>query len=287
LARETSSAPLPHASQPQPGLRPDQARAVSLETASLPDIPGAQTVAGAAPERRRHGRGRIAHAATVAINETNAALMVNLGQGGMRVQALGRPLEPGASLRLQFKLPGSAELICISGAVAWVNDTAEAGIRFVRLSSRLARRLREWMARNGVANAARELMRVAGGWQAALDLTAELTRILTGARTVAITLDDRPPVHSGGDVDLPARSTVAAPIYASQRPIGYLEISSPALGAFDEQDLSALPVLATLLGEMVELRAAASRVPAPSALSARIISRLEGMLPTIRVRLVR
>jgi hypothetical protein len=265
LARETLSAPFPHSSK-------------------LPETPGPQSGGGAATERRRQGRGRIARAATVVIDETNAALVVNLGQGGMRVQALGRPVMPGARLRLQFKLPGTPEVIHVSGAVVWANDTAEAGIRFAQLPDSMAQRLREWMAINGVANAAREFMRVAGGWQAALDLTVELTRILTGARAVAITLADRPPIYSSVDDDLPIRSTVAAPIYASQRLLGHLEISSPHLGAFDEQDLSALPVLAALVGEMVELRAAGLREPAR--LSARILSRLEGMLPTLRVRLV-
>jgi len=277
---ETLSQPIP-ASKPQPGLPQSpvphsQGRGASLEDVSL-------------GERRRHGRSRVARAATVAINETNAGLMVNLGQGGMRVRALGRPLEPGASLRLQFQLPGSPELICISGAVAWVNNTAEAGIRFAGLSSRLSRRLRDWMAGNGIANAAREFCKIAGGWPAALDLIADLTRTLTGAPGVAITLVDRPPVYSSVDVERPVRSTVAAPIYASQRIVGHLEISSSELGAFDECDLSALPVLAALAGEMVELRAATLRQSAAKAsqLSARIVSRIEEMIPTIRVRLVR
>lgn len=260
----------------------------------LPEIPVSQTEQRVAsvddvclPERRQQGSSRIARAATVAINDTNAAMLVNLGQGGMRVQALGCPLEPGANLRLQFQLPGSPELICISGAVAWVNDTAEAGIRFAGLSTRLMRRLHEWTARNGIANAAREFMSIAGSWQPALDLMAELTRMLTGARGVALRLTDQRPIFSSVDDDLPVRTTVAAPIYAGRRIIGHLEISSPELGAFDERDLSALPVLAALTGGMVELRAAALREPAPKTprLSARIASRIESMIPTIRVRL--
>ncbi|MGC2323891.1 MAG: hypothetical protein WA463_14770, partial [Terriglobales bacterium] len=83
-------------------------------------------------------------------------------------------------------------------------------------------------------------------------------------------------------------STLAAPIYANQRIIGHLEISSPQLGAFDEMTLSALPVLAALVSELIELRAAGLRQPASKApgLSARIAHRIEGMLPTIRVRIV-
>lgn len=239
-------------------------------------------------ERRLRGRSRIARAATVAIDETNAALVANLGNGGMRVQALGRPLQPGAKLRLQFQLPGSQAKIRLSGVVAWVNDTAEAGIRFTRLSRSLSRRLREGMARNGIANAAVEFFRVAGSWQGALRLVSQVTRLLTGARGVALVLTGQGPNCAIADEDLPIRSTVAAPIYASQRVVGHLEISSSELGAFDELTLSALPVLAALAGELVERRAAELRTPAPKApgLSTRIADRIDGMLPTVRVRIV-
>jgi hypothetical protein len=267
LALETVSEPFPHPSKPALGL-PEGSACV--------------------PERRRHGRGRIARAVTVVINETNAALMVNLGQGGMRVQAPGRPLELGTGLRLQFQLPGSLELIHASGAVAWVNDTAEAGIRFAGLSAPLARRLREWVGKNSIASAARELVRVAGGWQEALDLMAELARMLTGARGVAVILSGKRLFHTSENGDLPIRTTVAAPIYQGQGIIGHLEISSPHLGAFDERDLGALPLLAAVIGEMAELRAAQSRESRQKApaLPARIVSRIEGLFPTVRVRIV-
>lgn len=274
---DTSSEPRPRSGKSQ-GL---------LETLVADMRPGAASTDDGC-ERRGNGRSRLVRATTVAINETNAALVANLGQRGMRVQALGRPIKPGATLRLQFQLPGSPEAIRVSGVVAWVNDTAEAGIRFARLSRSLARRLREGMARNGIANAARELFRVAETWQAAFGLVSQVARLLTGASGVALTLADQGPIYALVDDDVPVRSTVAAPIYASQRVIGHLEISSPQLGAFDELDLSALPVLAALVGELVELRAAGLRQPPPKVprLSARIASRIEGMLPTIRVRIV-
>ena len=280
MALVTLSEPFPHPGKSQGGL---------------PEIPGYQPALGAAstsgsaslPEQRRHARTRIARAATVVINKTNAALVVNLGQGGMRVQALGRRLELGANLRLQFQLPGSVEAIRTSAAVAWVNDTAEAGLRFARLSGSLRRRLRNWIAKNGVANAAREVTRVAGGWQAALDLMADLTRMLTGACCVTITLVGRRLVCSRRGEELPNRAIVAAPIYECQRVVGHLEISSPELGAFDEPDLGVLSVLAAVTGEIAELQSAQrTSVRKAAPLPARIASRLEGMLPTIRVRLV-
>ena len=251
------------------------------------------------PERRRHGRSRIMgpRATTVSINERNAALVANLSEGGMRVQALGRRLERGSALHIEFRLPGSRETIQMRGVVAWVNDTAEAGIKFTRLSESLTRRLREWRAKNDLGNAAREFMRVAGGWQAALDLMAEMTHLLIGASSVAITLValGKHPICSWVDEGQPIRETVAAAIYQNERIVGHLEISSPALGAFDEQDLAALSALAAVVSEMaqmraemVELRAAEQRERARKAsrLSTRIVSRIEGIIPTIRVRLV-
>ena len=243
-------------------------------------------------ERRCHVRLRIAaqRPTTVHIDEKNAALVVDVGEGGMRVQALGHPVQPGATLWLEFHLPGSPAPIRTSGVVAWANDSAEAGIRFAKLSQSLARRLRAGMATNRTSNAGREFMQVAGGWPAALDLMADLTRMLTGARGVAITLaapEQR--FYSSLEEGLEIRSTVAAPIYEKERIVGHLEIFSNELGAFDEPDLSTLPVLAAVVGEMITLRAAAQQESARKAerLSTRIVSRIEGLLPTIRVRLVR
>jgi hypothetical protein len=260
--------------------------------------PGAQTAQAAAsahgsarfPERRRHKRGRVAgpHAATVLINEKNAGLVSNLSEGGMRVQALGRRLEQGTSLRLKFQLPGSPEPIHTSGVVAWVSESAEAGIRFAELSGPLARRLREWLAKNEVLNAARDFLKIAGGWQAALELMAELTRILTDAPGVAITpaLPAKPSFPSPVADVHPMRATVAAPIYKGERIIGHLEISSAELGAFDEQDLELLRVLAAIGSEMTELRAAKPPEPAQKLAPPPAKSATRGMFPTIRVRLL-
>jgi len=243
-------------------------------------------------DRRRHLRIRIAsqRPTTVHIDEKNAALVVNVGEGGIRVQALGHPVQPGATLWLEFHLPGSSAPIRTSGVVAWANDSAEAGIRFAKLSESLARRLRAGMAKSRTWNAGREFMRVAGGWPAALDLMADLARMLTGARGVAITLAaTEKRFYSSIEKGLSIRSTVAAPIYESERIVGHLEIFSSELGAFDERDLSTLPVLAAVVGEMVTLRAAEQRESARKSarLSSRIVSRIEDMFPTIHVRLVR
>jgi len=281
LALEIPTAPLRHASKPKlalPGI---------LDRL----IPSGEATAEYSPERRRHKRSRIAapRPALVHIDRRNAALVVNLGVGGMRVRALGRPVAPGATLRLKFQLPGSSESMHTEGVVAWVNDLAEAGIQFVKLSEARARPLREWLAKNGVLNAAREFLSVAGGWQAALDLIAELTRMLTGAPGVSLTLAGGRPIYSSLGEAPPIRTTVAAPVYQNEQIVGHLEIYSTEFGAFDEWDLRALSVLAAVLSEMVRLRAADRQEAAPKAppLSARIVNRIEGMFPkTVRVRVV-
>jgi len=244
------------------------------------------------PERRRHLRVRIAsqRPTTVRIDEKNAALVVNIGEGGMRVQALGHPVHPGATVWLEFHLPASRTPIRTSGVVAWANDSAEAGIRFAKVSESLARRLRAGMSSNRTWNAGREFIKVAGGWPAALDLMADLTRMLTGARGVAISLTTTEKrFYSSMEEGLSIRSTVAAPIYERERIVGHLEIFSSELGAFDERDLSTLPVLAAVVGEMITLRSAEQQESKRKAarLSSRIVSRIEGMFPTLHVRLVR
>jgi hypothetical protein len=241
-------------------------------------------------ERRQHQRSRIGFArpAVVHIDPRNAALVDNLGLGGMRVRALGRPLAPGATLRLEFQLPGLPEPMHTQGVVAWVNDAAEAGVQFVKLPEAKSRRLREWLAKHQILNAAREFMRVAGDWQAALDLIAEMTRTLTGAGAVEIVLAGRRALASAIAEGLPIRATVAAPIEEGERIIGHLEICSTEFGAFDEADLRIVSVLAAVLSEMVRLRAAARQeAAAKPRLAARIVNRVEEIFPrTIRVRVV-
>ena len=241
-------------------------------------------------ERRRHQRSRIAlpRPAVVNIGPRNAALVVNLGLGGMRVRALGRRVRPGATLRLGFQLPGWSEPMRTSGVVAWANDVAEAGIQFVRLPESQARRLGEWLAKNQISNAARELMRVADDWQTALELIAEVTRTLTDAGGAEIMLAGQRALASTIAEGLPIRSTIAAPIEDSERVIGHLEICSTEFGAFDEADLRIVSVLAAVLSEMVRLRAAPQQEPQRKPpLTTRIVNRMEEILPrTIRVRVV-
>jgi GAF domain len=134
------------------------------------------------------------------------------------------------------------------------------------------------------------LLQLAGSWPAALELIAGLARTLTGA-PAAVRLEGRRRVRSRADQGPSVRSTVAAPIYESDRIVGHLEVSSNQFEAFDEADLRAVSMLAAVLSEMRRLRSAPRPDPLPALppkpwLAVRIAHRMEGMLPTVRLRLV-
>jgi CheY-like chemotaxis protein len=66
----------------------------------------------------------------------------NLSQGGMQVEA--GNLNPGESVRVAFRLPGSAGNIEASGTVVWTNETRQ-GIQFSKLTNRSEKAIREFI----------------------------------------------------------------------------------------------------------------------------------------------
>ena len=265
---------------------------MAVETLTEPLHHIASAVAAAecpALERRRHQRSRIvaSRPAVVHFDRRNAALLENLGLGGMQVRALSRWVRLGVNLRLEFQIPGLPEPMRAEGVVAWINDRREAGIQFVKLSEGRARRLREWLAKHQILNAAREFMRVADDWQARLELIAGLTRTITGASGVELVVAGNRALGCTVPDGLLVRSTIAAQIEDNERMIGHLEICSIEFGAFDEADLRMVSTLAAVLSEMVRLSVATpEESPRKPPLATRIANRMEGMLPTIRVRVV-
>lgn len=139
-----------------------------------------------------------------------------------------------------------------------------------------------------IAHGARELLALGGSREEALDLIAELARLLIGVPDAAIRMASSEVGFAARSFDLPIRAVIAAPIYEDQHISAHLEISSNELGTFDEQDFRILSLLAALATEMIS----PTPLPLPELtvklppLPVRIASRLEGMLPTIRVRLV-
>ena len=72
------------------------------------------------------------------------AQIVNLSQGGMSITSP-HLLRPQQMLLIRFGLPGSSELLCLSGIVTWTRTDGSAGIRFAEIPLPTQRVLREWV----------------------------------------------------------------------------------------------------------------------------------------------
>jgi hypothetical protein len=251
-------------------------------------------------QRRQHFRTRITQPVTVRLDETSAALIADLGEGGVGVHALSRRLGEGALLRMEFHLPGINAPITARGVVTWVSESAEAGIQFVEPPEGLGPKLRQWIAQNEFSSAAREFFKLAGGLRPAIELLSELVRTLTSASGIAITIgpgetpaspegtadariaNSRQTVYST-DEQAPAGSKVCVPLYREEDIIGHMEVVFPGAGAFEDEDIGPLQAFAAVLSEMMciretELREAAKRA---SRLTARIIDRIDRAFPNL------
>jgi CheY-like chemotaxis protein len=71
----------------------------------------------------------------------------NLSQGGMQIET-GR-LQEDETLRLSFKLPGSAAPIDAFAVVAWVGENRE-GVHFTKMSAQHQEEIRQYIARSGL-----------------------------------------------------------------------------------------------------------------------------------------
>lgn len=74
------------------------------------------------------------------------AVLLNLSQGGMAVQAL-EPLAPGRVLQLKFDLPKETMRVEAQGEIVWTDPSGRAGIRFVDMPEASQLNLKEWVAR--------------------------------------------------------------------------------------------------------------------------------------------
>jgi len=72
------------------------------------------------------------------------ANIVNLSQGGMSLSC-GQVLRPQQLLLVRFGLPGTAELLCVSGVVIWTRADGSAGIRFAEVAAPTQKVLRDWV----------------------------------------------------------------------------------------------------------------------------------------------
>ncbi len=72
------------------------------------------------------------------------ATILNLSQGGISLSC-GQVLRPQQMLLIRFGLPGTAELLCVSGVVIWTRADGSAGIRFAEVSPATQKVLRDWV----------------------------------------------------------------------------------------------------------------------------------------------
>jgi len=72
------------------------------------------------------------------------ARIVNLSQGGISLTCP-HLLRPQQMLLIRFGLPGTSELLCLSGIVIWTRTDGSVGIRFAEVPAPTQKVLREWV----------------------------------------------------------------------------------------------------------------------------------------------
>ena len=100
-------------------------------------------------ERRRNTR--IPLQIQVSLTSSNAAelrtVSSDISEGGIAVQLTERPRNV-ADLRVKFSLPGTTFTVESKGEVAWENDEAHKGIRFVDLAPEIQTQLNAWISKH-------------------------------------------------------------------------------------------------------------------------------------------
>ncbi len=99
------------------------------------------------PAEARHVRHVVRSLSFVSIDKPREpAVLLNLSQGGMAVQAL-EPLSPGRVLNLKFDLPKDTVRIEAQGEIVWTDPSGRAGIRFLDMPEQSQVNLKEWITR--------------------------------------------------------------------------------------------------------------------------------------------
>src|SRR5215467_778281 len=101
---------------------------------------------GRISDRRSHPRQEIKFLCYVNLSDMNGAILVNLSEGGLALQAVANLSEDQLS-RMHFQLSESASLLETGGRIRWISPSRRlAGIEFVNLSYRAHRQIRELLA---------------------------------------------------------------------------------------------------------------------------------------------
>lgn len=81
-------------------------------------------------------------------SQTVRGMSRNISVGGILID-IGRPLEPGTSLKLRFQLPGQPANLNIEAVVARVDEKQRIGARFSKLSEREQQAIRQLVIAEG------------------------------------------------------------------------------------------------------------------------------------------
>ncbi len=108
-------------------------------------------------EKRKNARSAVhAHATIDYANVEQArATLIDLAKDGMSVQ-FGKKLPPVSKVYFQFKLPGQAANIRLSGQVMWQDWKGRAGVQFVDVPKTSRRLLTDFLATHAPSDSQRE-----------------------------------------------------------------------------------------------------------------------------------
>lgn len=98
------------------------------------------------PERRRHQRCEPRELTYIDLGPDNGGLLVNVSEGGLGFDGIA-PLRDGQEVLVEFRLPGTSNLIRATCQFARQEDQARGGgLKFVDLTDEARRQIREWVA---------------------------------------------------------------------------------------------------------------------------------------------
>jgi len=154
-------------------------------------------------EKRKKARATVhAHATIDYANvEQERATLIDLAENGMSVQ-FGKRLPPVDKVYFQFKLPGQAANIRLSGQVMWQDWKGRAGVQFADVPKTSRRLLTEFLGGKLASQSSREQLtdvtvEIKESLQSGVDAVAELTH---GSRTTRDTAQVQVAEVSGGAV---------------------------------------------------------------------------------------
>ncbi len=164
---------------------------------------------GTGGERRVSPRCSVvdAHLVPVDLAFQRAALLLDLSETGMGVQALVAHPRTGTTTELHFQLPESNVPVSGTGTVTWKDDSGRLGIRFDEIAEMCRPQLARWLSREGRSPVApgparrvagqneilllrRDLLAQNIQGDEALAFVLERTRSVTGATGAAIALEE-------------------------------------------------------------------------------------------------